>query len=177
MAIPSKDPLLTAGKIMTMLLMGLTGIVTVFLIGLIPFLLFNSADFAKIVNEAGNANVTTAMVVAIVLLLSASAITAMAFHFFQLLRRLIDTVGELDPFTQENAERLSRMGWIAILFQLATFPISAMAVYLDNAVPSENLNADFDFSLTGVLLAVVLFILARVFRHGATMREDLEGTV
>ncbi len=26
-------------------------------------------------------------------------------------------------------------------------------------------------------LALLLFILARVFRHGAAMRDDLEGTV
>ena len=38
----------------------------------------------------------------------------------------------------------------------------------------------FDISpndLTGFLIVLVLFILARVFRHGAAMREDLEGTV
>jgi hypothetical protein len=35
----------------------------------------------------------------------------------------------------------------------------------------------FGFSLGGVLLALVLFILARVFRQGAKMREELEGTV
>ena len=29
----------------------------------------------------------------------------------------------------------------------------------------------------GILLVLILFILARVFRHGAAMREDLEGTV
>lgn len=177
MATRPKDPLLAAGKIMTTLLMVLTGIVTVFLIGLIPFLLFNYSDFALTVTEAGKANVATAMAVAIALLLSAAVVTAMAFHFFQLLGRLINTVSEMDPFTQENADRLTRMGWIAFLFQMATFPITAMAAYLGNAVPSENLSVDFDFSLTGVLLAVVLFILARVFRHGAAMREDLEGTV
>jgi hypothetical protein len=40
-------------------------------------------------------------------------------------------------------------------------------------------DADFDFgvSLGGLLLALTLFILARVFRQGAAMREDLEGTV
>jgi Fe-S cluster assembly ATPase SufC len=31
--------------------------------------------------------------------------------------------------------------------------------------------------MTGILLVIILFILARVFRHGAAMREDLEGTV
>lgn len=30
---------------------------------------------------------------------------------------------------------------------------------------------------SGILLVILLFILARVFRKGTEMREDLEGTV
>ena len=37
------------------------------------------------------------------------------------------------------------------------------------------MEASFDFG--GLILILTLFILARVFRHGAAMREDLEGTV
>ena len=33
------------------------------------------------------------------------------------------------------------------------------------------------FSLTGILMVLILFILARVFKRGAEMREELEGTV
>ena len=32
-------------------------------------------------------------------------------------------------------------------------------------------------AILGILLALVLFILARVFREGAAMRSELEGTV
>jgi hypothetical protein len=38
-------------------------------------------------------------------------------------------------------------------------------------------DVDFGLSFGGVLLALVLFILARVFRKGAEMRAELEGTV
>jgi hypothetical protein len=34
-----------------------------------------------------------------------------------------------------------------------------------------------DVPLAGLFLALVLFILARVFREGTRMRDDLEGTV
>jgi hypothetical protein len=37
------------------------------------------------------------------------------------------------------------------------------------------MDAGIDFG--GVLTALLLFILARVFREGAAMRKDLEGTV
>ena len=36
---------------------------------------------------------------------------------------------------------------------------------------------DTHMSLTGLAVGLVLFILARVFRQGAAMRADLEGTV
>jgi hypothetical protein len=46
---------------------------------------------------------------------------------------------------------------------------------------AEKVGADFttnaDFGGGGLLLTLVLFILARVFRKGAEMRADLEGTV
>ena len=35
----------------------------------------------------------------------------------------------------------------------------------------------FNVELTGILLTLILFILARVFREGSRMREELEGTV
>ena len=41
----------------------------------------------------------------------------------------------------------------------------------------KDATSDFGITLDGILLAVILFILARVFRQGAAMREDLEGTV
>ena len=36
---------------------------------------------------------------------------------------------------------------------------------------------DVGVSLGGVLLALILFVLARVFSQGAAMRDELEGTV
>ncbi len=177
MSLRPKDPLLAAGKVMTMLLMALTAIVSVLLLGLIPFMLFNQAEFASTIELAEGASVGTALAASIALLLIGAAITAMAFHFFQLLGRIIDTVGNDDPFTADNAQRLSRMGWIALIFQIATIPVGGLVIFLANNVPADNLSVDYDFSLTGLLLAVVLFILARIFRHGADMREDLEGTV
>lgn len=177
MSLKPKDPLLVAGKVMTTILMVLTGLVTIILIGVIPVLLFNQPDFAKAVTEAGGSDVGMALGAAILLLVIAAAVTASAFYFFQLLSRIIGTVSQDDPFTSDNAQRLGRMGWIALAFQIASFPIGALAFYLAQFVPEENLTIDYEFSLTGLLLAIVLFILARIFRHGAAMREDLEGTV
>lgn len=177
MSLKPNDPLLAAGKILTVLLMALIGLVTVFLLLLIPAVLFSNAEFAVEMTRAAGTNATQVKFAAAVLLMLAATVAAFAFHFFQLLIRIINSVAIGDPFTLANSTRLSRMGWIALGFQVASFPIGALAAYLSQYVPAENLTVDFDFTLTGVLLAVLLFILARVFRHGAAMRQDLEGTV
>lgn len=177
MSIRPNDPLLTIARVMTAILMGITAFVAAALLVAVPVVFFKQPDFAQAVTEAGVGTVGMAMAATVALLILAASVCAIAFHFFQLLRRLINTVGKNDPFTLENADRLSRMGWIALTFQIASFPVAGLVAYLGHLVPAKNLSVDFDFSLTGVLLAVVLFILARVFRHGAAMREDLEGTV
>ena len=41
----------------------------------------------------------------------------------------------------------------------------------------DDITVDAGLDVSGILLVVILFILARVFRHGTTMREELEGTV
>lgn len=108
------------------------------------------------------------------------AIVVMLFLFFRYLRRIIDTVGNGDPFAPENGDRLARMGWLILGVQLVTIPAAFIGAYLASfADEVENLHISIDggFDAEGILLAIVLFILARVFRHGAAMREDLEGTV
>ena len=80
-----KDPLLITGKVMTIILMALTAIVAVVMIGAIPAILFNQADFATAVAEAGGGNTEMALTATILLLLSGAVVAAIAFHFFQLL--------------------------------------------------------------------------------------------
>jgi Protein of unknown function (DUF2975) len=88
-------------------------------------------------------------------------------------------VGEGEPFRPENAERLSRMGWIAVIVQLVILPVAAlaawMAPYLDKVDADIHVNGGLDGG--SILLTLILFILARVFREGTRMREELEGTV
>ena len=88
---------------------------------------------------------------------------------------VIESVGAGDPFAPVNATRLARMGWLMIGVQLSSVPIGALAMWIGERVK----DVDFEFGISGqgIMLALVLFILARVFRHGAAMRDELEGTV
>ena len=176
---PKGDAILKIGKIMTVLLQVIIGLVIAGLTILIPVILFNSDQVTSSLAESGStASLATVLTLIVVFLVAVIAVIATAFHFFQLLSRIIDTVSEGEPFVEINADRLSRMGWIVLFFQVAAFPIGAVAAYLATQMPDHiDVSADIEFSLTGVLMAVVLFILARVFRHGTAMREDLEGTI
>ena len=98
-------------------------------------------------------------------------------RFFKLLVTIIGTVGEGDPFVHANADRLREMGRISlIIFGLSVLATLGGIAYVAMGLPHEG-SWEFDVSLESLLLALVLFILARVFRHGAEMRADLEGTV
>lgn len=171
-----RDPLLTAGKVLTNILKILLVLAGLALLIAIPAFLLSKSHVAAALGE--NADSLAMVLTAIsALLLAGAAIMAGAFVFFQILGKIIDTVRDGDPFVGANADRLEKMGWIAIAFQVVAIPLSALAGYLQTQFPTETVQIDVSFSFTGVLLAIVLFILARVFRHGAAMREDLEGTV
>jgi ABC-type sulfate transport system permease component len=175
---PKRDALLVAGKIISVTLQVIIGIVAVVLLIALPIILFNPDDVAKALAEANSTASLPTMLTAIGLTLAlALVVVVLAFHFFQLLGRIIDTVATGEVFSTLNADRMTRMGWIAVAFQVASIPITMLAEFISTHLPEEQVGADFEFSLTGVLLALVLFILARVFRQGAAMRDDLEGTV
>jgi len=93
------------------------------------------------------------------------------YGFAAQLARIIATVRHSDPFMLANAARLTRMAWLAMFVQIINVSQSLMSTYL----PSNGMNTPI--SLTGLVVGLLLFILARVFRHGAAIREELEGTV
>ncbi|GAB5349010.1 DUF2975 domain-containing protein [Alteriqipengyuania sp. 357] len=181
------DPLLLVGKIFCILLQALMALGAVALIIAIPVVLFAQDMIqAEIVEELPSVTQEfPALLIAAIMAIGVS-IVVMLFIFFGKLRRIIGTVGEGDPFQPENAKRLSQMGWLMLGTQLVIIPagiiVMQLARYADaiEKAGAENFSLTFDdggFDMTALLLVVILFILARVFRHGAEMREDLEGTV
>ncbi len=116
------------------------------------------------------------------ILLLAAAIVLIVFRLFQLLKRIVDTVGQGDPFVPDNATRLTQMAWLTLAMQLVTLPMGALAVWVGTEATKLGAHTEIDdldvgISGNGLLLMLILFILARVFRQGAVMRAELEGTV
>jgi hypothetical protein len=113
----------------------------------------------------------------IVALLLGSGMLALWERFVVFLRRIVDSVGAGDPFAPENAVRLARMGWMALGVFALSIPLGILSAWIESVTEAGSLDIDFDGGGSGIVLALTLFILARVFRQGAAMREDLEGTV
>lgn len=181
------DPLLLIGKIFCILLQAFMALGALALILAIPFIIFAQGMIqAELLEELPKLTQDfPSLLIAAVMAIGLS-MAVMLFVFFGKLRRIIGTVGEGDPFQPENAKRLSQMGWLMLGTQLAIVPAGLIALQLvrfADAVQeagAENFTVNLDDSgmdMTAWLLVVILFILARVFRHGAAMRDDLEGTV
>lgn len=176
---PGNDLLLTAGKVLTLLMQAIF-VVGAAAVAFVGVALFADSINAEMRTEFGPA-ITDLPTAAVLALLALAAIVVGAlFVFFGKLRGIIASVAEGDPFVPENADRLTAIAWL----MLATYLLAAVmalvsALVIDWASQFEDVHftATFGFDFTSILLIIVLFILARVFRHGAAMREDLEGTV
>ena len=88
---------------------------------------------------------------------------------------IVDTVRAGDPFISENAQRLQTIAWTLLGMQVMHVLVGFVASRTRSEV--QELDIDWSFSITPWIAVLLLFVLARVFEHGARMRADLEGTV
>ena len=92
---------------------------------------------------------------------------------------IVDTAIAGDPFVGENAERLKRIGWCLLGVLVVEF-LSMMvlaAIVPDNLPEGVNIGGGSEPDPVGLLAVLLVFVLARIFKHGAQMRDELEGTV
>jgi hypothetical protein len=118
-----------------------------------------------------------------------AAMLIMAERILRRLAEIVDSVGEGDPFVPVNARRIEQMGYLTLAMNFAAIPLGMLAGWLaafgSGVAPQAGpmfggllfAKSGFGFSMFGLILKLVLFILARVFRQGAEMRDELEGTV
>ncbi len=176
-----RDPLLLAGKILTLIMQGILAIAVIGLLVAAVALPFLQGEVqAELVSKYGPDVGAFPLWNVLGLIIVAGAIAVLIYFFFDRLRQMIATVGQGDPFQPRNADRLTAMAWLMLAAQVLFIPIAALAVQLHkwaSQFAEGDFRMDGGFDLSGILMVIVLFILARVFRKGAEMREDLEGTV
>jgi hypothetical protein len=161
---------------------GATAVGAVALVIAMAALAFNLGTLqAELVAQSGQPDAVFPAGALFGVMLIGLSIVAMLFVFFGRLRAIINTVSIGDPFVPANAERLSLMAWLMLGIQLLILSAIPLALQLAKVAnefgEGVTIKADGGLDLSGILLVIILFILARVFRHGAAMREDLEGTV
>jgi hypothetical protein len=83
---------------------------------------------------------------------------------------IVETVCARDPFVAANA-----IAWALPGLPMVGLIIGAIADSI--STPAHPVDVDAGFSIGGWLAVLLTFLLARVFAHGAAMREELEGTV
>lgn len=105
-----------------------------------------------------------------------SVIMAIAvFVVASLLLKVLQSVQERDPFSHQNAGRLSKAAiWSTVAFGAALLDLIIPRVLLD---ASQDFSFEFFPDLTPLVFAIVFAVLAQVFKSGAEMREELETVV
>ena len=91
------------------------------------------------------------------------------------LRAIVDTVRDGDPFVTANARRLQTIAWAYLGLELLHLGVGVVAA--SSGSSAQPLDVNWRFAVTPWVAVLLLFVLARVFDHGARMRADLEGTV
>jgi hypothetical protein len=88
---------------------------------------------------------------------------------------IVDTVRAGDPFVVANARRLQAIAWWVLGAECVHLAVGVVARAA--STPAQPLDVDWSLSLAPWIAILMLFVLARVFDHGARLRADLEGTV
>lgn len=179
---PGNDLLLLAGKIITVFMQIAMAIgAAALIIAAGALLLYRDTINAEFIAESGNPDAVFPILALFGVLFIGIAFVAALFVFFGKLRQIINTVSNGDPFEPANSGRLNQMAWLMLGVQLLVLPAIPLAMRLAEVgeMVGEDIGVDIEggLDLSGILMVIILFILARVFRHGAAMRADLEGTV
>ncbi len=170
----SKDPLLTFARGLLTFFIGVFWFAfgTV-LIGIGALFTVQRAELAESVADADLPPSAAWWVIAGVI--GVAVVLWLWLRFMKVLRLTLISVNKEDPFVEENASRLARMGWIALAAQVVMIPLVIGAKMAKELSDGEEVAIGFDIG--GLMLVLTLFILSRIFKRGAEMRAELEGTV
>lgn len=116
---------------------------------------------------------TTIAVMRVMAALGIIAVVAV-HHIFRRLLAILATVRAGDPFVAQNADRLHQIGWALLVIQLLDLATGVIVVVLDRLGVDH---ATWTPGFAGWIAVVMTFVLARVFRVGAAMRDDLAMTI
>ena len=143
----------------------------------------NSTDYTQgqATIEDGNINFTFQQVPAVIttarlLLITAAAIVYMAISFVMVLfvKKLCKSLeGCSSPFEENIIKELQRCVWFSIPWVLC----GGIAGNIIRTAFSSTVNFSIEFSLTTVLIILLLFGLAYIFKYGAVLQQESDETL
>lgn len=176
MTMPRKDPLLAFTRFALLITLAIAVVSAIAIAVAIPGIwILDEYILAKA--AAGGVRLAGSQTLAAfsAILAGFLVIVGLAIQFLRKLIAVIDSVGKGSPFIPENARRLRHMAWIVLTMQAMALLAVPGLVWLRHALPREHFV--FSFSFDGLITALLLFILARIFDHGIRLEQDVEGTV
>lgn len=107
-------------------------------------------------------------------LIGALCVVPLAHIILTRLRDIVASVRDAASFNEANARRLTVIAWSLLVINILDLAFGYLSIYASEATGEY---FGWSFSITSWMAVLLLFILARVFREGALMRDDLDGTV
>jgi hypothetical protein len=135
---------------------------------------FGSEQLIGVLRDAGRRSPEDLLQFVRVIFILTAPMIVLAHIAFTRLIAIIDTLAANTVFSTDNADRLRHIAWALLGTQI--IDVTA-GIYAQVVSERSGEYLGWSFGLTGWLAALMLFILARIFRDGAVMREELEGTV
>ncbi len=108
------------------------------------------------------------------------AVLGLFLYFLRLLRQIVGSVEEGNPFVSQNARRLRIMAALIILGGVGkTFFEFTISGYADAVLRPSGFNLDgrLGFDFASLIAGLSVIVLSEVFRIGAAMREEQDLTV
>ena len=138
---------------------------------LVASFVFEGIIAAQLAEDSSASSPEAMLLVLRIVMLVALLMVPLAHLLLVKLRAIVDTVQDGDPFVAANARRLTIIAWALLGIQIVDlgFGIVSMTAKIE-AMP-------WTFALTPWLAVLLLFVLARVFEHGARMRDELAATI
>ena len=171
-----RDPLLNTTRVVLFIILGIVGFVGVALaLASAALPLWWDDALGAIVRERPTVSPDGLQPMLLVLFAGIIVILGLVWTVVRKLIAIVGTVSEGDPFVRANAIRLRSIGWLLIAIELGGIPVALLASRVADHFGDNDVT--YEISVSGLLAILMTFVLARVFKRGAEMREELEGTV
>lgn len=116
-----------------------------------------------------------------------AVVTVVVCWTLKLFRDILDPMKNGQPFTEETASALHRLGWLTLIGGGAVEILKAAAVFITvskldimqlfNTEAVEHCTVQLDIKLYFVVAAVVYFLLSYIFRYGCELQQQADETL